>query len=206
LQNIGSPKDPAKLSHLDRQMRDNTERAVNQGQTPDDVLGGARLVWGRWAQTPQPGDQLTIGFREALQGNEVTVGDGYYFLFRQPNVPNQLPSLTHQTTFKLQSASAQYRQPSNEVVAAQVNGGSFSVDFAQRSFATQLQVQAPGIQTQNLAFQGQIDVQTGIFLSPGTKDQANLAGALSLNARQGGYLFSAPVGNGSLSGATLWGR
>jgi hypothetical protein len=206
LQNVGGPKDPAKLSHLDRQMRDNTDRVVNASKIPEEILVSTRLVWGRWAQAPLPGDQLTIGFREALQDNEVTVGDGYYFLFRQPNVPNQLPSLTHQTSFKLQSASAFYRQPSNEIVGAQVNGGSFSVDFAQRSFATELQVQAPGIQTQNLAFQGKIDVQTGIFLSPAPKDQASLAGALSLNGRQGGYLFSAPVGNGSLSGATMWGR
>ncbi len=207
LQLISSQKEPGQISQLDRQMRDNTVRAATPpGKTPDDLIPATRLVWGRWTQTPAPGDQLTASFREALQGNEVTVGDGYYFLFRQPNVPNQLPNLGNQVSFKLQSSSAQYRTPANEVVAAQVTGGSLSVDFAQRSFATQLQVQANGIAPQNLQYDGKVDVQTGIFLSPAANGQGNLAGALGLNGRQAGYLFSSPVGNGSLSGATLWNR
>jgi hypothetical protein len=206
LQLISGQKEPGKISQLDRQMRDNTERAVTPRNVPDTLLPETRLVWGRWAQVPAPGDALTLSFRQALQGNEVTVGDGYYFLFREPNVLNQLPSLDSQVGFKLQAASAQYRNPANEIVAAQVNSGSFSVDFAQRSFSTQLQVQANGIATQNLQYSGKVDVQSGIFISPAAAGQGNLAGALSLNGRQAGYFFSNPVGLGSVSGATLWGR
>lgn len=207
LQLISGQKEPGQISQLDRQMRDNTVRAAtSNSKVPDDLLPASRLVWGRWSQTPAPGDALTISFRQAMQGNEVTVGNGYYFLFREPNVPNHLPNLGNQVSFKLQSSAAQYKMPTNEVLAAQVNGGTFSVDFAQRSFATQLQVQAAGIDTQNLRYAGKVDVQTGIFLDPGSAGQGNLAGALSLTGRQGGYFFSAPVGNGSLSGATLWGR
>lgn len=206
LQIMPGQKEPGKLSQLDRQMRDNTERATNNSKVPDNILPSTRLLWGRWSQAPMPGDVMTVSFRQALQGNEVTVGDGYYFLFREPNVPNQLPSLGNQASFKLQSSSAQYRLPTNEVTAAQVNSGIFSVDFAQRSFATQLQVQANGIDNQTLRFSGNIDAQTGIFLSPASAGQGSAAGALSLNGRQAGYLFNAPVGNGSLSGATLWGR
>lgn len=207
LQLISSQKEPGQISQLDRQMRDNTVRTVTvPNPVPDELLPTTRLVWGRWSQAPLPGDQLTLSFREALQGNEVTVGDGYYFLFREPNVANQLPNLGNQVSFKLQSSSAQYRTPANEVVAAQVNGGSLSVDFAQRSFATQLQVQANGLSAQNLQYSGKVDVQTGIFLSPSTSGQGSLAGALGLTGRQAGYFFSSPVGSGSLSGATLWGR
>uniref|UniRef100_UPI004048BF12 FecR family protein n=1 Tax=Limnohabitans sp. TaxID=1907725 RepID=UPI004048BF12 len=207
LQLISGQKEPGQISQLDRQMRDNTIRAVTPpSPAPDEVVPAARLVWGRWSQTPAPGDQLTISFREALQGNEVTVGDGYHFLFREPNVPNQLPSLGNQVSFKLQGSSAQYRTPANEVVAAQVNGGSFIVDFAQRSYATQLQVQANGIAPQNLQYSGKVDVQTGIFLGPTASGQGSLAGALGLDGRQAGYFFSSPIGNGSLSGATQWSR
>jgi hypothetical protein len=206
LQLISGSKDPGKISQLDRQMRDNTERAVTPRNVPDELLPETRLVWGRWTQAPAPGDSLTLSFRQALQGNEVTVGDGYYFLFREPNVLNQLPSLNNQVSFKLQAASAQYRNPANEVVAAQVNNGSFSVDFAQRSFSTQLQVQTNGIAPQNLQYSGKVDVQSGIFISPAAAGQGNLAGALSLNGRQAGYFFSSPLGLGSFSGATLWGR
>lgn len=207
LQLISGQKEPGQISQLDRQMRDNTVRAATSAsKLPDELLPTTRLIWGRWAQTPVAGDALTTSFRQAMQGNEVTVGDGYYFLFRQPNVPNQLPSLGNQVSFKLQAVAAQYRTPANEIVAAQVDGGSFSIDFAQRNFTTQLQVQANGIAPQNLQYSGKVDVQTGIFLSPATPGQGSLAGALSLNGRQGGYLFNSPVGLGSVSGATLWGR
>jgi hypothetical protein len=207
LQLISGQKEPGQISQLDRQMRDNTERATTTSSTvPDTLLPATRLVWGRWTQAPAPGDALTVSFSQALQGNEVTVGDGYYFLFREPNVPNQLPSLGHQANFKLQNASAQYRTPANELVAAQVNSATLQVDFAQRSFATQLQVQAQGIAPQNLQYSGSVDVQTGIFLSPAASGQGRLAGALGLNGRQAGYFFNSPLGNGSISGATLWAR
>jgi hypothetical protein len=49
-------------------------------------------------------------------------------------------------------------------------------------------------------------VQTGIFLSPAVSGQGRLAGALGLDGRQAGYFFNSPVGNGSVSGATLWAR
>ena len=207
LQLISGQKEPGQISQLDRQMRDSTVRATTStSKVPDDLLSSTRLVWGRWSQAPAPGDALTISFRQAMQGNEVTVGNGYYFLFREPNVPNHLPNLGNQASFKLQSSAAQFRTATKDVLPAQVNGGTLSVDFAQRSFATQLQVQANGIDPQNLNYSGKVDVQTGIFLDTGSAGQGNLAGALSLTGRQGGYFFSAPVGNGNLSGATLWGR
>ena len=69
-----------------------------------------------------------------------------------------------------------------------------------------LQVSADGIATQNLQFSGKVDANTGIFLGTGPNGQGTLSGALTLNGRQAGYFFRAPVNNGSLSGATLWGR
>lgn len=206
LQLISEQKESSQLSQLGVQARQNLESNTPATVTPDNLLPPSRLVWGRWSQTPAPGDNMTISFRQALQGNEVTVGDGYYFLFREPNIPNQLPHLGSQASFKLQDASAQYRTPSNELIAAQVSRGTLQVDFAQRSFTTQLQVEAPGISPQNLNFSGSVDVHTGIFLSPAATGQGSLAGALGLDGRQAGYLFNSPLGNGGVSGATLWGR
>lgn len=202
-----SQKDASKLQPQDNQLKDSADRASSsskEGVRPEDVIA-TRLVWGRWSHAPLAGDSMTIGFREALAGNEVTVGDGYYFLFRTPGSPNLLPSLNNQVDFKLGASSAQYRQPSNEIVAANVNSGSLSIDFAQRTYATQLQVSADGIPAQNIQFSGKVDTNTGIFLGGGSNGHA-LGGALTLNGRQAGYFFRAPVGNGSLSGATLWGR
>ena len=202
-------KDAGKLQPQSGQLKDGADRVSSsskEGVRPEDVVTPSRLVWGRWSQAPLPGDNLTIGFRDALSGNEVTVGDGYYFLFRNPGSPNLLPSMNNQVDFKLGASSAQYRQPSNEVTAATVDSGKLSIDFAQRSYATQLQVSADGIPTQSLQFSGKVDPNTGIFLGTGANGQGSLSGALTLNGRQAGYLFRAPVNNGSLSGATLWGR
>mgnify|MGYP000585465568 CR=1 FL=1 len=201
-------KDANKLQPQDNQLKDGADRASSSSKErvrPEDLVTASRVIWGRWSHAPVPGDSLTIGFREALSGNEVTVGDGYYFLFRTPGSPNLLPSLNNQVDFKLASASAQYRPPSNDVLPASVNSGAFSIDFAQRTYATQLQVSADGIAPQNIQFAGKIDTNTGIFLGTGTNGQS-LGGALTLNGRQAGYFFRAPVGNGSLAGATLWGR
>jgi len=202
-------KDAGKLQPQSGQLKDGADRVSSsskEGVRPEDVVTPSRLVWGRWSQAPLPGDNLTTGFRGALSGNEVTVGDGYYFLFRNPGSPNLLPSMNNQVDFKLGASSAQYRQPSNEVTAATVDSGKLSIDFAQRSYATQLQVSADGIPTQSLQFSGKVDPNTGIFLGTGANGQGSLSGALTLNGRQAGYLFRAPVNNGSLSGATLWGR
>lgn len=202
-------KEVSKLQPQDNQLKDVSDRAISSSKEsvrPEDLVTDSRLVWGRWSKAPAPGDQLTMGFREALNGNEVTVGDGYYFLFRSQGAPNLLPSLNRQVDFKLNASSAVYRQPSNEVVAANVNSGSFSIDFAQRTYATQLQVSAEGIAQQNIQFNGKIDPVSGIFLGSTPNGQGNLGGALTLNGNQAGYFFRSPVGNGSLSGATLWGR
>ncbi|WP_322993725.1 FecR family protein [Limnohabitans sp.] len=201
-------KENNKLQPQDGQLKDNADRASSASKEsvrPEELVSVSRLVWGRWNQVPAPGDNLTIGFRAALSGNEVTVGDGYYFLFRNPGSPNLLPSLTNQVDFKLTSSAAQYRPPSNNVVAATVNSGIFSIDFAQSTYVTQLQVSAEGISPQNLQFAGKIDTSTGIFRDT-TPKGLSLGGALTLNGLQAGYFFRAPVNNGSLTGATLWGR
>jgi hypothetical protein len=55
---------------------------------------------------------------------------------------------------------------------------------------------------------GTINPSTGIFLGK-SADPANassLAGAISLDARQAGYLFKNQISRGSFVGATLWGR
>lgn len=206
LQLLPGTKETAKPLTSDRKGIDdpkiqNVDDKLLEGLSPT-----SRLTWGRWTRTPAPGDSMTTIFREAMQGKEVTVGDGYYFLFRQPGSANLLPSLTSQTEFKLNASSAQYRNAANETIAAQVDSGSFRVDFANRSYASRLQVSAQGLTPQVLQFAGKVDVNSGIFLGENTTGKTGLAGALTLTGHQAGYLFTQPVGNGNLSGATLWGR
>jgi hypothetical protein len=151
-----------------------------------------------------------VPFLEALKGNEVTVGDGYYFLFREPSNINLLPSLTTKVDFGLKSSSAYYRNAANEMLPATVQSGTLGVDFGNKTFNTNLNLSAQGTGVQSFSQSGTLNAGTGIFLSNSTavvnSNVGSVAGAMTLDARQAGFLFRAPIGPGTFSGATLWGR
>jgi hypothetical protein len=189
-------------------VKQNVDRAVDakRAGNPEEIVAPSKLVWGRWLSAPAPGDLLTVTFREAMSGNKVTVGDGYFFLFRTPETVNLLPSLKTQADFKLTSAAAFHRLSSGEQAAAFIDSGRFSVDFARRSYVTQLNVSATGVPNHQVEFRGTVDPVNGIFLGKDASLGSRLAGALALDGKQAGYSFNVPVGFGSLQGATLWGR
>jgi len=211
LQKLVSSKDAGKLHDNDRQIKDASDKstvASKEPTAPEQLLPKSRLIWGRWSQVPVVGDNLTVPFRDALKGNELTVGDGYFFLFREPGTINVLSSLNHPVDFKLQDSVAYYQKPDKSVQAAQIKDASLSIDFGQRTFSSKLQVSSDGIPIQSMQFGGQVDVKSGVFLDKGTStgSQGNLAGALTLNGLQAGYSFRYNLEAGKLTGATLWGR
>jgi len=209
LQKLISSKDNGKLQTGDPALKDNAERTNVTGKesiSPETMLPQARLVWGRWSQAPAPGDDLTLSFREAMRGNEVTVGDGYYFLFREPGAINALDNLNHAVDFKLQNSSAFYQKQDNSLQAASVQDARLTIDFGKRLFSTQLKVASEGISTQSMQFAGTLDPKTGIFLDKSSNTAGSLSGALTLNGLQAGYFFRYNLDGGKLSGATLWGR
>ena len=204
--------DSNRLLQLDRQLRDGADKPLasdTESKNPLNAVSANRLIWGRWARDPISNDTLTIPFLEAMRGNEVTVGDGYYFLFREPSNVNLLPTLTTKADFGLKSSSAYYRNAANEPLPAVIQSGSLSIDFGAKTFATQLGLSAEGSGLQTYSQTGVINASTGIFLGrsgPEPAPTSNLAGAISLDARQAGYLFKTQIGRGIFSGATLWGR
>ena len=212
-QNVSKPGqvDSSKLLQLDRQVRDGAEKPLasdTEAKNPLNAVVANRLIWGRWARDPIANDNLTVPFLEAMRGNEVTVGDGYYFLFREPSNVNVLPTLTTKTDFGLKSASAYFRNAANEVVPASVQSGTLGIDFGARTYATQLSMSADGTGLQTFSPTGTVNPSTGIFLgkSPDPANASSLAGTISLDARQAGYLFKNQISRGTFVGATLWGR
>jgi hypothetical protein len=162
------------------------------------------LTWGRWAGSSVPGDNLTVPFADALSGGRVTVGDGYYFLFRNENVANLLSSASSVVDFRLQQGAASYLDSTRTVSAATVDGGSLSIDFGRNTFSTRLAVTAASIGTQAVAATGTVERPSGFLRGSG--QDVRVTGAVSLDVSQAGYFFTKAVGNGTLSGATLWGR
>ncbi len=215
LQNIGKPgqSDASRVLLLDRQTREGTDRPLaseTEAKNPLSAVAATKLIWGRWARDPIPSDNITVPFLEALKGTEVTVGDGYYFLFREPSNINLLPSLTTKVDFGLKSSSAYYRNAANEMLPATVQSGTLGVDFGNKTFNTNLNLSAQGTGVQSFSQSGTLNAGTGIFLSNSTavvnSNVGSVAGAMTLDARQAGFLFRAPIGPGTFSGATLWGR
>jgi hypothetical protein len=215
LQSIGKPgqTDATRVLLLDRQTRDGADKPLaseTEAKNPLNAVAATNLIWGRWARDPIAGDSMTLPFLEALKGNEVTVGDGYYFLFREPSNVNLLPTLTTKVDFGLKSSSAYYRNAANEMMPAVVQSGSLGLDFGSKTFATSLNLSSQGVGIQTFTQSGTINPSTGIFLSnsinSGNTANGSVAGAVTLDARQAGFVFKAPIGPGSFTGATLWGR
>ena len=219
LQSIGKPgqSDASRVLLLDRQTREGAERPLaseTEAKNPLSAVAATKLIWGRWGKDAIAGDNITVPFLEALKGNEVTVGDGYYFLFREPSKLNVLPSLSTKVDFGLKSSSAYYRNAANEMQSATVQSGTLGVDFGSKTFATSLSLTSPSTGVQSFTQSGTLNASTGIFLSNSTAtsgaNAASVAGAITLDARQAGFLFRAPVttsiGAGTFTGATLWGR
>jgi hypothetical protein len=190
------------------------------------------LTWGRWgAQNSQ--ENLTVPFINALQGKSVTVGDGYYFLFRnESTIPNLMALQQGNVNFNLVNGHAYFLDLSNNFYTASVSNGLLGINFSNQTFNTSLNLtaQVPSLQsqqssvpgptqtlTQTLQSTGKINLNSGIFLSsspsPVTTSSASssalapsVAGAISLDTKQAGYLFSLPGTSGQFKGATLWGR
>jgi hypothetical protein len=186
---------------------DGTQATASDAKSPatvSDILSTrSSLVWGRWTSGTVPGDNVTVPFWDALNGNRLLIGDGYYFLFRDPNVPNLLSTASGVVGFSLQSGTATYRAPSNEFSAATVNNGALTIDFNHNTYATTLSLSAPAVGAQSLSSSGTVDPKTGIFAST---SNSQTGGAVSLDLRQAGYFFNKAVGNGAIFGSTLWGR
>ena len=161
------------------------------------------LVWGRWGSAKDQ-DTLTSAFRDAMQSRAVTVGDGYYFLFRRESgVVNLLQYDQGTANFGLQASHATFTDAGNETHAASVAGGSLGINFSKGEFTTTLQLRSPVSVDQTLQSTGKVNAG-GIFLS--NPDSGKVAGALSLDTRQAGYFFAQPSNGGTYRGATTWGR
>jgi len=180
------------------------------------------LAWGRWGSLNIQ-DNLTVPFINALQGRSVTVGDGYYFLFRNElNVPNLLSIQQGVANFSLLNSNAYFLDNGNNTSSTNVSSGQLGINFSNQTFTTSLSLgavpAAPSSSSvgtsgpsQTLQSSGKINLNSGVFLSsPGSGVSASssptVAGAVSLDTKQAGYIFTVPSVGGQFKGATLWGR
>ena len=176
-------------------------------QPPDAAVPPApvyyQMVWGHWSWNKQ-GSDFGIPFMEAAQGREVTVGNSMSGLFRDNSGPVMLPQ-SGSAVFTLRMSEVSLPQTGG-ALAGQVQNGTLGVDFNVKKFDTQLNIQHPSL-TGAVALNATGTLRDdGMLYSIASASNGSVAGSLSRDGAEAGYLFNLPTAAGTLSGTTLWNK
>lgn len=168
-------------------------------------LSGA-LVWGRWGAGAAAEDKVAVPVSLAVLGRHYTgIGDTTkdLYLYRADQTepgPLLSASLNAAVDFRLSRASATF-EAGKGIEAASIDGGSLKIDFARRTFATGLLLSAPSAGSAELRAAGDVR-SNGTFA---VRDSEQLvAGAVSVDGKEAGYLFERSAAGGLFKGHTLW--
>lgn len=162
----------------------------------------AQLVWGRFSNPQTLPYTLPRSFAEVSEGRHSTVGElGQYALLREGVNGSLDKSLRGQAEFSLTAGEAFYQQ-GGKTVALSLADPRLQVNFDRLTFNTQLGLTGAGVPAQQLNVSGRMNDE-GVFL--GTASGQRVAGALSRNGAEAGYLFKIGSGSaGQYQGITLW--
>jgi hypothetical protein len=163
-----------------------------------------QLIWGRWGVSTSE-DKVAVTASLAAIGRHFTgIGDSEMGLYRaNQTIPGPLlaESLNATVDFRLSRASATFERGSTSE-AATIEGGSLRIDFARRTFATGLLLSSASGGDAKLLGGGDVRAN-GTFA---VKDAGQtVAGAVSLDGKEAGYLFERGANGGVFKGHTLWG-
>ena len=163
------------------------------------------IAWGRWSNVALEGTPTLVSL--ATDDREITFGNALFGLLRPANAAKFPSAGVIGMNYLQGQAYLQTSQPGAAPVLtpAYLGNASLQLDFNNRQFATRLNATAQGT-SYALNAQGSIHAQ-GLLLVDPARSNMNLAGALSNNANEAGYLFDANLApHQSLVGATRWGR
>ncbi len=171
-----------------------------------------QLVWGRFTNAEKVPLQLPVAFEVASAGRHVTVAEfgnpdsgsllgAQYGLWRAGSPEGLLSTgLRGQVQFSMAAGEAFFQQGSQNSIA-QIQNASFGVDFDRSRFDANLTLSHAQTGAVGLNVSGNVNDQ-GVF-SGGSSSQ-RVAGALSLDGKEAGFLFSRTVDLGVFRGVTLW--
>lgn len=169
--------------------------------TPVAVQLPAQLVWGKFADAEQLPLQLLVAFEKASEGRHVTVGElGQYALFRAGQTGPLDSSLRGQAQFTMAAGEAIFQQGSL-VSLAQIQKSSLGIDFDRSLFQANLSLFHAQTGQVGVAASGKVNDE-GLFV--GGDSIQKVAGALSRDGKEAGFLFSRLHELGLFRGVTLW--
>ncbi|MDA9783657.1 FecR family protein [Gammaproteobacteria bacterium] len=160
-----------------------------------------QLVWGRWSSNGGP-SLLSLSLSDAREGRDVTIASPSGFILYR-NEPNgaRVESGLGVVKFDLSAAEAFY-DSTNGIVAMRVAGGNLELDFVDRAFATELNL--------DHAATGAIDFTANGAIADGgylllREDAKIVSGAVATDGSAAGYFFEEQLEAGRIQGITLWG-
>ena len=160
-----------------------------------------QLVWGRWSSNGTP-SLLSLSLSEAREGRDVTIASPSGFILYR-NEPNgaRVESGLGVVKFDLSAAEAFY-DSANGIVAMRVAGGNLELDFVDRAFVTELNL--------DHASTGAIDFTANGAIADGgylllREDSKIVSGAVATDGSAAGYFFEEQLEAGRIQGITLWG-
>ena len=160
-----------------------------------------QLAWGRFSNPQLLPFTLPVSYAEAKEGRHTTVGElGQYALWRDGENGVLDKSLRGQAQFALAAGEAFFQQ-SGKTVELTLSDPKLQVDFDRHNFNTQIGLAGAGVPAQQLNVSGRVNDE-GVFL--GTAAGQRVAGALSRNGAEAGYLFKIDSGAAQYRGLTLW--
>ena len=160
-----------------------------------------QLVWGKFANPQKLPFTLPVAYADVKDGRHTTVGElGQYALWRDGVNGPLDKSLRGQAQFALAAGEAFYQQ-AGKTLAVNLTDPRLQVDFDRLSFNTQIGLSGAGVPAQQLNVSGRMNDE-GVFL--GTASGQRVAGALSRNGVEAGYLFKIDNSAGQYQGITLW--
>ncbi len=178
--------------------------ALAKAQAEAAAARPAEIIWGRWSNVALPGTPTVASVSTA--DRETTFGNALFSLFR-PRLSGRFPaSGVIRMNYLQGEAYLQNTGSAKTLTPASLSNTSLTLDFNTRQFATALDATALGT-TYNLYANGSIHASQGLLIVDAGRSNTHLAGALSNNANEAGYLFNVNVAtNQNLVGATRWGR
>lgn len=179
-------------------------QSANAGKPrpPTDAVVPAKIQWGRWGDA-RPGDSFSPTAASAAQGRTVTVGNAYASLFRMPGDSPSLSRRLPSGNFSLSRAEAAFTPHGGAQSVAAVSGGWLQIDFSRRQFGTGLTLSHAVTGDVALSATGKIR-DDGVFAT--NSNGTRVAGAVSFDGSEAGYLFDKHTVRGVFNGTTLWGR
>jgi len=160
-----------------------------------------QLVWGRWSSNGSP-SLLSLDVSDAREGRDVTIASPTGFILYR-NEPNgaRVESGLGIVKFDLSAAEAFY-DSANGIVAMRVAGGNLELDFVDKSFATELNLDHAS--TGAIDFTGNGAIADGGYLLL-REESKTLSGAVATDGSAAGYFFEEQLEAGRIQGITLWG-